>query len=455
MHHNATPNGQLHGGFIISATTSGVGKTTISSALMRAFANMGLETQGAKVGPDYIDPQYHLLATGKPSYNLDPFIGGGPIGVKRTLSRLAASDVVVVEGVMGLYDGTYLTPTTGPIDHEIHKINYASTAHVATITKLPVVLLVDATATSMSLSATIEGFISHSDLVEVKGVVVNKVGSKNHSMIIERALSQLPIEVLGLIPRDRDLALPSRHLGLVQPLESEAQSNEMIERSSEIVSKYIDIRALLSISRPLRSHAGKVAPSNLRLLRYARAPLVAVARGSAFEFTYHENLDILREHGAQIRFFDPLEEEFDQASTHLFLGGGYPELHMSKIAKNKALLRQIKEFASDGGRIWAECGGHMLLGKAIEHVDAVGVLPHTSHMSKSLHLGYRKVVAKRPNPLFDMEDIVPAHEYHYSTTIDDASDLTFEGFNHRGSGGVSTDTIISSYMHFHLGGLIK
>ncbi len=422
---------------------------------MRALSNLGLDTQGAKVGPDYIDPQFHRLATGKPSYNLDPFIGGWSMGVRRTLSRIAASQVLVVEGVMGLFDGTYLDPPKDPIGDDTYKINYASTAHVASIAKLPVVLLVDATSTSMSLSATIEGFIKHSDLLEVKGVIVNKVGSKNHGLIIERALSKLPIEVLGFIPRDRDLSLPSRHLGLIQPSESLSQSSEVIEQSSEIVSKYINIDSLLKIAAPFSWTRGIDAPPSLRLLAHTQAPVVAVAQGSAFEFTYQENLDILRECGAQIEFFDPISEEFNQASTHLLLGGGYPELHISEIASNKALLRQIKEFALDGGSIWAECGGHMLLGRAVEGIDAVGALPHRTHMSRSLHLGYRKVAAKEPNPLFDTDEVVPAHEYHYSIADGDANDLTYEGFNYTGSGGVSKDTIISSYMHFHLGGLIK
>ncbi len=441
-------------GFVISATTSRGGKTTIASSLMRAFSNTGLDVQGAKVGPDYIDPQFHLLATGKPSYNLDPFLSGGAVGVKRTSRRLLSSDILVVEGVMGLFDGTYLPPPSELQDRSLDSLNYGSTAHVAAITGLPIVLIVDATSTSMSLAAAIEGFASHSDLIDIKGVIVNKVGSKNHGMIIERALSHLPIKLLGLVPRSEDIALPSRYLGLIQPTEFIERSSEILEQTSGLIASYIDMSSLKGLAAPIRKVPPTHTTDELRFLSNSKSPLVSVAQGAGFTFSYQENLDILHEQGAQVKFFDPNHESFDTRSTHLILGGGYPELHIGQITKNKTLLRQIKEFAMDGGTIWAECGGHMLLGKAIEEIDAVGLLPHTSHMSTSLHLGYRRVTAKTPNPLFDCAQVIPAHEYHYSTTKDDATDLFYEGFNLVGSTGVSSPTLLSSYMHFHLGGLI-
>jgi cobyrinic acid a,c-diamide synthase len=442
-------------GLVVAATSSRSGKTTVSAALMKVYLDRGMSVQGAKVGPDYIDPQFHRLATNRASYNLDPFLTGGEEGLSRTLRHMGPHDLLLVEGVMGLFDGTYLEPPSWYLERRERdsKIPFSSTAQVAEVLGLPVVLLVDVSSVASSVAAVVAGFLEYSKSLNIAGVILNKVGSVTHEAILDRSLSRCPVPIVGKIPKLPELHTPSRHLGLIQPHEEQERMAIWLNEAALAISNSVDLDLLVALAEPPIVHRVKHRVSRLRFLDNTETPIVSVAKGSAFSFIYEENLDILKENGAKIRYFDPLTDTFDTDTTHLYIGGGYPELEIEEIAKNTVLTRDIRSFALGGGSLWAECGGHMLLGRAIDGVEAVSLLPHRSYMTKKLSLGYRVVTATRDNPLTHKGMVLPAHEYHYSLTQDDSSDLRYVGYGKSGASGVARDNIISSYMHFHLGAI--
>lgn len=418
---------------------------------MAALVRRGEVVRGAKIGPDFIDPTYHRLATNLPAYNLDPFLTGGAPGVRRSLARACqGATTVVIEGVMGLFDGTYLTPPGVNEDTELFPptIPYASTAHVAALTRLPVVLVLDATAASSTLAAIAHGLSTYSSEIKICGLIINKVASPTHQSMISRALKHLGIPVLGYLPRAQDASLPSRHLGLVPVGEYKITALERLEILADMVKAHVDLDQLLNLVKVSPASPLAVLPTSSRSRR------VAIATGKAFTFFYQENLDLLIEHGAEIIPFDPTSDEALPSSTDLLiLGGGFPEEYLEEIGRNFAILSSIRDFANNGGRVWAECAGHLLLNQVLDDRELCAVLPGSGRMTKKLNLGYRKVLSASDNPLFSAGEEVGAHEFHYSQLDGEQDELHIEGFVGISNGGTSRAEMLSSYLHFHLGGL--
>ncbi|WP_220449604.1 cobyrinate a,c-diamide synthase, partial [Nonomuraea longispora] len=329
---------------VVAAPSSGSGKTTVATGLMAALRARGLKVSPHKVGPDYIDPGYHALATGRPGRNLDPWLVGEERVAPLFLHGAAGCDVAVVEGVMGLFDGR------GDTD-------FASTAHVVRLLDAPVVLVVDAARQSRSVAAVVHGFVTFDPRVRVAGVVLNQVGSDRHEVLCRAALASAGVPVLGAIRRDDAVSTPSRHLGLVPAAEREAAAVAAVDRLGALVARSCDLDALVRLARsappldaaPWEPEPGAAGPG----------PVVAVAGGAAFTFGYAEHVELLRAAGAKVAVFDPLrDEKLPDGTAALVVGGGFPEMYAAELAANAPLREQVAAFR---GPIAAECAGLIYL----------------------------------------------------------------------------------------------
>lgn len=298
---------------VIGGTSSGSGKTTVATGLLAALTARGITATGAKVGPDFIDPSYHALASGRPGRNLDAFLSGPELIAPLFRHGAAGAEIAVVEGVMGLYDGA-----SG-------RGELASTAHVAKLLHAPVVLVVDAAAMARSVAAIVHGYASFDPEVHVAGVILNRVGSPWHATLLREALEPLGIPVLGALPRDAGVATPERHLGLVPVAEREAHASATIERLGAVVAEHCDLPGLMALARSAPDVPGPAwspEPDADAPLAHAR---IAVAAGPAFSFHYAENLELLRAHGAELVALDPLHDtELPLRTGALVLAGGFP-----------------------------------------------------------------------------------------------------------------------------------
>lgn len=480
---------------VIAGTTSGAGKTTVASGLMAAFAARGRTVQGAKVGPDFIDPSYHALATGRPARNLDAFLSGPELiapllahAVGHAAGTGAAgrpADLAVIEGVMGLYDGA-----TG-------RGELASTAHVAKLTRSPVVLVVDAASMARSVAALVLGYRNFDLAVNVAGVILNKVGSPIHAELLREALEPIGVPVLGALPRDDRVEAPSRHLGLVPVGERDERARAAQAVLAERVAASCDLEALERLARSapplgaiawspaaalagaerLRAAPGRAvspgddarpgddAPHRLTAVpdpagdvgesagRAAGAPVVAYAAGAAFTFRYAENLELLRAAGADLVPFDPLGDDALPAGTAaLYLGGGFPEEHGTALAENVPGRTAVAALAAAGRPVVAECGGLLYLGATLDGHEMCGVLPGVGHLGTRLTLGYREATAGADSPLWRAGDEVRGHEFHYSTLAPEATDppaWTLRSRARERTEGVATATVHASYLHTH------
>jgi len=413
---------------VVAGTGSGVGKTTVTLGLLEAYRRRGLSVQAFKVGPDFIDPGLHEVITGQPSYNLDGWMCGRE-GVLATVARhVADADLAIVEGVMGCFDGADATGEEG------------STAQVAKWLNAPVILVIDASGQSRSAAAVVAGFERFDAALPIAAVIANRVGSDTHAHWVSDAIRATCSAVpLGAIPRDRDLALPERHLGLVTAPEG-LLTPEFRTRLAETMERHVDLDKLLTIASPLRAPASpaqsnpggrqggasRQASDDRRKggeapLRVGKAPLrVAVARDVAFQFYYQDNLAQLQAAGAELVFWSPLRDDVPDADG-LYFGGGYPELHAQRLADNARALKTVRELAERGTPIYAECGGLMYLVEALEDLDGtahpmVGVLPTMVRMRpRRMTLGYRQVRFTADAPLGAAGTVARGHEFHYST----------------------------------------
>ncbi len=459
---------------VIAGTTSGAGKTTVASGLMAAIAARGLTVQGAKVGPDFIDPSYHALATGRPGRNLDAFLSGpdlvapllahavGPVPAgegARSAAASRAADLAIVEGVMGLYDGA-----SG-------RGELASTAHVAKLTRSPVVLVVDAASMARSVAALVLGY-KHFDLaVNVAGVILNKVGSTWHADLLREALEPIGVPVLGALVRDERVQTPSRHLGLVPVGERDARAREAQEALAARIAEGCDLDALHALARsapplaapawdPVAAIAGADGDGARPLAavpdpprRDGRAPRIAYAAGAAFTFRYAENLELLRAAGAELLPVDPLADAgLPDGTDALYLGGGFPEEHGAALAANAPMRAAVAELARAGRPVVAECGGLLYLGSALDGHEMCGVLDGVGHLGSRLTLGYREATAGVDSPLWRAGETVRGHEFHYSTLAPEASDppaWTFAARGRERQEGVAGPALHASYLHTH------
>ncbi|MFI8942105.1 cobyrinate a,c-diamide synthase [Streptomyces syringium] len=433
---------------VIAAPASGSGKTTVATGLMRAFADAGLAVSPHKVGPDYIDPGYHTLATGRPGRNLDAYMCGPQRVEPLFLHGAAGCDLAVVEGVMGLYDGA---GGQGEL---------ASTAHVAKLLRAPVVLVVDASSQSRSVAALVHGFASWDPEVRVAGVILNKVGSDRHERLLREALGESGVPVLGALRRAPAVHTPSRHLGLVPVAERSTQALDAVAAQAAQVREGCDMDALLALARSapaLTDEAWDPTASCPPADRQPSGPrpVVAVAGGAAFTFSYAEHAELLTAAGADVVTFDPLrDEKLPPGTAGLVIGGGFPEMYAPELSANEPLRGAVADLAASGAPVAAECAGLLYLSRSLDGKPMCGVLAAQARMSERLTLGYREAVAIADNPLAAAGTRVRGHEFHRTVIEPGAGATPAWGFTapERRVEGFATGGVHASYLHVHWAG---
>lgn len=431
-------------GVILAAPKSGNGKTLIAAGLLRHLRRRGMRVAAAKCGPDYIDPTFHALASGAPCINLDPW-AMRPATLARLVAELEAmAELVVCEGVMGLFDGAGPDGDTG------------STATLARLTGWPVVLVVDASGQGASVAALVAGFARHDPEVPLAGVILNRVASLRHRRLLGAALTRhLPdLPVLGAMMQQKKLTIGARHLGLVPADEDPAAVDALINETATHIAADFDIDRLISLARPSHCIAANDAPG--------LAPLgqrIAVARDDAFLFAYDATLTGWQRQGAEISFFSPLADEAAEANADaIYLPGGYPELHAGRLAAATRFLGALREAAAMGKTIYGECGGYMALGEALNDADGTahhmaGLLPlATSFAKPRRHLGYRVATLLSSGLLGDNNARFRGHEFHYASIIKEGdADRLFAiadaSGNDLGQAGLRRGTVTGSFIH--------
>ncbi len=434
--------------FIIGGTQSGVGKTTITAALIRALTSRSLKIQPFKVGPDYIDPGYHNLASGRQTRNLDGWmLQEGQI--KEVLGRNTPPGVTgVIEGVMGLYDGYSSRGEEG------------STAHIAKITKTPVILIIDGSKMARSAAALALGYKTLDQEVNIGGIIFNRLGSENHYRILKEAVEFLEVPVLGYLPRDMNSLLPERHLGLV-PITEMEKVEEFLDYWAEKVEDFLDLEKLLEIA----DTAGEIEmPLELTMpaLREKGKNFcnLAVVRDRAFSFYYPENLELLQHWGASIKEISLMEDKSLPEDCHgLYIGGGFPEVFAGELSRNESMRKSIRKRAQKGMPIYGECGGFMYLTRGIKDFEGnfhpmAGLFDCTAVMgSKRKALGYTLVETRRDNFLTFKGERSRGHEFHWSEIEKpgpEEEEFIYSIVNKEGRvDGLLKDKVLGSYVHLH------
>ena len=433
---------------VVAAPASGHGKTTVAVGIMAALTRQGYAVAPAKVGPDYIDPGYHAIATGRPGRNLDPWLTSPELVVPMLLHGFQtpqAADVAVIEGAMGLFDGQLGTE------------GFASTAHVATLTRSPVLLVVDISSASRTVAATVHGLRTFDPEVDVVGVVLNKAGSPRHAQEVRRAVEGLGLPVLGVLPRDAGVSAPSRHLGLVPAAERQDAATGL-DRLAEQTAAHLDLAAILDLARAAPDLDGDPwsAPA---APRSASPRVVAVAGGRAFTFRYTETDEMLRAAGCEPVVFDPATDTLLPPGTcGLYLGGGFPEAHAAALAGNTRLLAEVREAIAQGLPTVAECAGLLYLSQALDDQPMVGAVPAAAAMGPRLTLRYLTATLAVDGLLGPAGTKVSAHEFHRTATSPAGGPVgawTVDGTPH----GFALDpartgrpTLHASYLHVHWAG---
>ncbi|HVA75713.1 MAG TPA: cobyrinate a,c-diamide synthase [Acidimicrobiales bacterium] len=430
------PSPSLGPRLVIAGTHSGAGKTTVATGLLAALRAAGERPAGAKVGPDFIDPGYHAVACGRPPRNLDPWLCG-----EESILPLAAragdgAGVLVVEGVMGMFDGSSDgTPS--------------STADVARLLGAPIVLVVDASAMSGSIAAMVHGYASFDPTVTVGGVILNQVGSEGHATLLREALEPLGIPVLGALPRDDRLTWRDRHLGLVPVVEHRAEVDESIRALAAIVSEHVDLAAIVRMAQG----AATVNTAPVALPAGGPRFRVAVAGGRAFSFTYTDTLDALEAAGAEVVPFDPLQDEtLPEGVDGALIGGGFPEVHAGELSANHRLLADLRRRVDSGLPLWAECGGLLLLAEELNGHRMAGVVAGAASLTSRLTLGYREAVTRAESPIGPPRTRFRGHEFHYSTVDPPGDALELSSRWGTRLEGWATPSLLATYVHHHPGG---
>ncbi len=422
---------------MVAAPSTGQGKTTIATGLMAALHATGHAVSGHKVGPDYIDPGYHELATGRPGRNLDPHLVGEKRVTPLLLHGARGADVAVIEGAMGLHDGRIGTD------------GFASSAHVAGLTRTPVVLVVDISRQSRSAGAIVAGVATFDPAVEVVGVILNQAGSARNLAEVERSL---PLPVLGVVARDDRLAAPSRHLGLVPAAERE-KSARTVAAVGEQLARSVDLTAVLDVARSAPDlDAEPWDPTGEVTMPSTERPVVAVAAGRAFTFRYAETAELLTAAGCDVVGFDPLADPALPAGTSgIYLGGGFPEMYAGELAANRSLMRDLRTAVGGGVPTVAECAGLLHLTEALDGVPMTGVVPATAEMTSRLTLRYPIATAAGDTLLTRVGEEVTGHEFHRTTTTPPASPTPAWVIDGEPS-GFAGPTLHASYLHVHWAG---
>ena len=440
---------------VIAGQSSGVGKTTITLGLIAALRRRNLTVQPFKCGPDYIDPTYHSLAAERPCRNLDTWM--------LTTEQMQAEfeqasrdvDIAVIEGVMGLYDGSSYTDEQG------------STAHIAKLLDSPVLLILDIGKLARSAGALASGYCQFDPALNLAGFILNRAGSASHADGCATAIRQATQQpVVGWLSKHSDLHIPERHLGLI-PTNERQQLNDLIQDAADAIEATFDLDQIIQLAQAESSFS--VAPSPRRPLTPSppHPVALAVATGEAFSFYYQSNLDRLVEAGAQIVTFNPQHDsELPEGADGLYLGGGFPEVYGRQLSENQSILEAIRAFHAAGHPIYAECGGFMMLTQALVDLDGrrwpmAGIVPGETHMQTRLAgLGYRVATAKQDNLLLAAGESVRGHEFHYSTWqvgADELSDKSAWALKRRMHNaearpdGYVEENLLASYLHIHFG----
>jgi cobyrinic acid a,c-diamide synthase len=434
---------------IIAGTTSGVGKTTITLAVMHAFKNKkGLTVQPFKIGPDFIDPSYHKIITGKESRTVDAWFMGKDGIISTVEDATKDVDIGIVEGVMGLFDGM-----SG-------KNDFASTAYVAKILNAPIILVVDAAKAARSIAAMIFGYLNFDKKLRIIGIILNNVsGPKHEKYLIEACRNSLNVPILGIVKRDNDLKMDERHLGLIPSDELEPSKRNKIVRLANKVSEELYYDKILSLIKLRKSKATKQINDKSKVPKLVK---IAVALDNSFNFYYNENLKILRNLGAEITYFSPISDNcIPDGISGIVFGGGFPEVMADKLNSNQSMLKSIKKAGEQGIPIYGECGGLMYLTKSITgYKDSkkvfrmVGIVDARTKMTGKLTLNYTN--ADMNSTTFGNIKNIRGHEFHYSKIEDLPSDSKFVYSMKRGIGmdggkhdGILAHNSIASYMHLH------
>ncbi|MBA0045044.1 cobyrinate a,c-diamide synthase [Mycobacteroides sp. LB1] len=426
---------------VIAAPASGSGKTTVATGLMGALRQAGHRVAPFKVGPDYIDPGYHALAAGRPGRNLDSVLVGSDLIGPLFNHGSRDSDIAVVEGVMGLFDGR-IGDAKG------------STAEIAAVLGAPVVLVVDAKGYSHSLAALLHGFAVHAAEtgIRIAGVILNRVGSARHREILTAAADRVGLSVLGALPRTEELSVPSRHLGLVTATEHGQAALDAIEAMTQLVAAHVDVSAIVGAARSGVDGAAW-DPVEVVGSPVAGNPVVALASGHAFTFGYAEHRELLVAAGAVVAEFDPLVDLLPADTAALVIPGGFPEQFAAELSANEPLRQQVRVM---NGPIHAECAGLTYLCKNLDGAPMCGVIDASARFTDRLTLGYREAVAISGSVLFDEGERLSGHEFH-RTTVDCPDDSrnsawawsTADGIRREGIVAGEGGRIHASYLHTH------
>ncbi len=423
---------------VIAAPASGSGKTTVATGLMGALRRAGQRVAPFKVGPDFIDPGYHALAALRPGRNLDPVLVGEQLIGPLYRHGSHGADIAVVEGVMGLFDGRITEGAAGTAQ--------GSTAQVAALLGAPVVLVVDARGQSHSIAALLHGFSTFDQSVRIAGVILNRVGSPRHEEVLRQACDHAGVPVLGAIPRADELAVPSRHLGLVTAVEHGERARAAVDAMTELVSRHVDLAgvAAAAASRVTDQPWNPVAAEPV-----AEDVTVALAAGKAFSFGYTEHREMLSAAGADIVEFDPLTDPLPERAAALVLPGGFPEQFGTDLSANAIVRQQIRALAASGAPVQAECAGLTYLVDDLDGYPMCGVLSGSARFTERLTLGYREAVAVAESPLHAIGDRTMGHEFH-RTTVAFGNDYPPAWMFAGGIGDGAVDRgVHASYLHTH------
>ncbi len=445
-------------GLIIAGERSGVGKTTITLALLSWLKSKGKSVQSFKVGPDYIDPMFHTAMTGLPCRNLDPILTSEDY-VKCCFSyHSQQADISIIEGVMGLYDGV-------PCNNSF---NYGSTAHIAKLLQIPVILIIDCSKLSTSIGAIAYGYVNLDPEVKIVGIILNKVGSEKHLSLLKEGLKICSIPLVGVWFREKNIELPSRHLGLI-PTEEITTHQEIFKQLAiiaennfhwDLLTPYLDNKNFKH--KYNHNFFDKLYHFKLKKVHKLR---IAIAQDKAFNFYYQDNLDILEKLGAELVFFSPIDDnKIPDNIQGIYLGGGFPEVFAPELANNKTMKQSLKQAINSGILTYAECGGMMYLSKIIINFDGkswemVGVLPNTAIMDKKLTLGYREAKILINNQLFKDGKVFRGHEFHRAKNSGASTSQILEIKDYYSQQILTSQAwqiknIYASYLHLHFANII-
>lgn len=429
---------------IIAGERSGVGKTTVTLALLAVLKHRNGVVQSFKVGPDYIDPMFHQFITRRLCRNLDPVLTSPNYVQQCFAQQIQEAEFGLVEGVMGLFDGVRMAGLA----------DFASTAHVARILQLPVVLVIDCSRLSGSVAAIAQGYRSFDPQVQIAGLILNRVGSDRHRQMLQESLEPLEIPILGVLPRNQEITLPDRHLGLV-PASELPQLQRVVDQLIQVGEQHFDWQQLLPLLKAEKNRS--VEPLKVRFQGKVK---IAIAHDNAFSFYYADNLEILQQLGAELVYWSPIADpQLPPDIQGLYLGGGFPEMFAAQLSANHHARLSVQKAILSGLPTYAECGGLMYLCEEIQDFEGhrwemVGIFPTVAQMGKRLTLGYRHATALQDSPMFSQGSQIWGHEFHRSQLSQPSSRPLFQlqGFHTpQSTEGWHRPNVHASYLHLHFG----